>query len=289
MKKSSIIIVSILIINLIMLPMISIAAFYDTKYPPNSSGRADYTDKEAEIDQQRKEKELPTSDDYVGKSSNNYLKSLRVENATMEPEFHRQYIDYKLTLENETTKKIKVIAEAEDEKATIQGTGEIEIQDGINDIRVIVTAENGNVQIYSLLLETPFKQSNLKLENLKIDGVNIGTGKNEKGKIRPDFQPEIYEYEMEVNYEITSLDIQAQAPQDVYLLIEGENDLEVGQNRILIILEDAKDENKRTTYTIHVNRQEKKEQNNWKVLIPIGIIIAIMASIGMIVIQRKKK
>ena len=72
----------ILIISLLILVSnISYARFVDIKYPPNSSGYTDLTDEEA--DKQAEEKaenqadEGKTSQDYVGKSSNNNLKNLR--------------------------------------------------------------------------------------------------------------------------------------------------------------------------------------------------------------------
>lgn len=171
MKKSSIVILIIILLELLLTPLLSYASFSDINYPPNNKGKADYTDEEA--DKEKLETKTKSPEEYIGKSSNNYLKSLVVENARMEPEFHRQYVDYQLTLEKQETKTINIIAEAEDEKATIEGAGEVEIQDGINEIRIVVTAENGNVQIYTLVLETPFKQSDLVLESLEIEGVNI--------------------------------------------------------------------------------------------------------------------
>lgn len=271
MKKLSSSVIIMLIIELILMPSISYTAFYDINYPPNSSGYTDYTDTEA--DEEKEKVEIPTSEEYIGKSSNNYLKSLVVENATMEPEFNRQYVDYNLKLKNETNRKINIMAVAEDEKATIQGAGEVEIQDGINNIRILVTAENGNVQIYSLILETPFKQSNLVLESLEIYGVNIKTGKNEKEKLTPSFEKKIYEYSVELPYEVTSLDINAKSVQNTFISIIGENDLEIGENKILIEITDKEDESRKTTYVINAKRKEEKDYAEW---IMIGSVIILI-------------
>lgn len=163
MKKLKKLILIIAIISIFTFPINSHAEefFYEMEYPPNSSGRTDYSDEDAE----QQKVEINTSpEDYIGKSSNTYLKSLSVENAKIEPEFNRQYVDYKVTLKNKYAKKINIIAEAEDENATIEGTGEVELQEGTNNLRIVVTAENGNVQFYNLTVENEIRgqESNIK-------------------------------------------------------------------------------------------------------------------------------
>lgn len=163
MRKLKKIIFIIAIISIFTFPINSYAEefFYEMEYPPNSSGRTDYSDEDAE----QQKVEINTSpEDYIGKSSNTYLKSLSVENAKIEPEFNRQYVDYKVTLKNKNAKKINIIAEAEDENASIEGTGEVELQEGTNNLRVVVTAENGNVQFYNLTVENEIggQESNIK-------------------------------------------------------------------------------------------------------------------------------
>lgn len=153
MIKKLIKIIGILyIIQIILMPLICNAANWDElEYGPNGGGMAGYTDKEAEENSKEKEK-TPDSSKYVGKSSNNYLKSLKIENATLTPEFNRQYVDYKVELDDQSNRIINIIAEAEDEKATIKGDGNSELREGENKLQVVVTAENGDVQIYDLLV-----------------------------------------------------------------------------------------------------------------------------------------
>ena len=290
MKKIKTFAIIILIVS-ILIPGISMAAFYDMEYPPNSSGRADYTDAEADEDAEARKANASSSQDYIGKSSNNYLKSLKIENGIMEPEFNRQYVDYKVTLEDENTRKIKIIAEAEDENATIEGDGEVELQDGINNLRIVVTAENGNVQIYTLTVELPFKQSELKLENLEIYGVNIKTGQNEKEELSPKFSGDIYQYNITVSNEIVGLYIDSKVDENSYVSTIGGETLEIGENTVYVKVKDLEDDSKETTYTIKVERQEESMNNNEKPLIVIGVIIAILIIliILIIVIKSKKK
>lgn len=80
-------------------------------------------------------------------SSNNYLSSLKVENHTLTPEFNKDTLEYSLTLPSDT-ESINIIADKEDKKANIIGTGEVKVSEGINTLEIIVTAENGNKKTY---------------------------------------------------------------------------------------------------------------------------------------------
>ena len=224
-KKIIDIMLMALVIIFIITNISNAAFFYDEEYPPNSTGYADYSQEEAMEDAKKRNEQAVDSSFYVGKSSNNYLKSLSVENATMEPAFNRQYVDYKVTLQNENTKKINIIAEAEDETATIEGAGEVELTDGENHIMVIVKAENGNVQIYNLYIELPYIQSDLSLQNLEIYGIDIETGKTKKQRLTPSFKSKVYEYNINVSHNISYLDVRPTNPEGTFVSINGRETL----------------------------------------------------------------
>ena len=88
--------------------------FTDIPVPPNSSGYADYTEEEAAEDEkeyeENKENTL-TAEDYVGKSSDYYLKSLEVEGYKLEPKFNRQNDEYTIYVKDDNidTYQIKSI------------------------------------------------------------------------------------------------------------------------------------------------------------------------------------
>ena len=94
--KLKICITFILIINLIFFTNIVFAEsdrIVDIPVPPDSSGYTDFTEEEAKQKAEEYEKNksnLLTAEDYVNKSSNNYLKSLEVEGYKLEPKFNRQ-------------------------------------------------------------------------------------------------------------------------------------------------------------------------------------------------------
>lgn len=81
------------------------------------------------------------------KNSDNNLKSLSVEGATLTPEFNKDTLEYSVDLSSDTT-KINIIAEKSDSKASIKGNGEIEVAEGPNKLEIVVTAENGSTKTY---------------------------------------------------------------------------------------------------------------------------------------------
>ena len=80
-------------------------------------------------------------------SSDNSLKELSIEGYTISPEFNKDTLEYKVKIPNEIT-KIKVNAVSNDEKATVEGIGEIEVKEGNNVINITVTSENGAKRVY---------------------------------------------------------------------------------------------------------------------------------------------
>jgi len=81
------------------------------------------------------------------KSSNNYLKSLSVEGYELSPNFLQDNSEYNLIVPNEV-RKIKLNATKADSRSSITGIGEIELEEGENQLIVAVKAENGATREY---------------------------------------------------------------------------------------------------------------------------------------------
>lgn len=92
-----------------------------------------------------------TTADKKEYSSDNTLKSLSIEGYDIEPKFNKDTTEYKLTVD-EKVEKINVRAEVNHNKASVKGTGEINLSSGENTIEVKVTAENGNDKIYKIIV-----------------------------------------------------------------------------------------------------------------------------------------
>ena len=82
-------------------------------------------------------------------SSNNSLKSLSVEGYELDPVFDAGTTEYSVTVK-EGTEIVNILAVAEDSEASINGKGEINVSEGLNVVKVVVTAENGQEKVYVL-------------------------------------------------------------------------------------------------------------------------------------------
>lgn len=85
----------------------------------------------------------------VKKSSDATLKSLSIENEEISPSFKSDILEYSAEIDSKY-EKIKINAVPNDSKASVTGTGEIDMSDGINKLEVVVTAEDGTIKTYKL-------------------------------------------------------------------------------------------------------------------------------------------
>ena len=170
----------------------------DIPVPPDNHGMADFTEEEAaELDRQYKENANntavqensateneveqindnntnETANEYVGKSANNYLKSLSVEGYELEPEFIRENDKYTIYVKDRNSvTSLNITAEPDDEKATIEGTGRVEITPEQKSVTIQVTAENGDLKVYTINIED---EENKKEESSINTDVIVGIG-----------------------------------------------------------------------------------------------------------------
>lgn len=103
-----------------------------------------------------------TSNTNDSKSSDNTLKSLSVEGQNID--FNKDKTDYTLTLSNEI-KQIKINAETNDSKASVEGTGDKNLSEGENSFDIVVTAENGDKKTYNLKVTVDEKPIVVKIGN----------------------------------------------------------------------------------------------------------------------------
>jgi hypothetical protein len=87
----------------------------------------------------------------VKKSSDATLSSLEIEGATLSPKFDKDTLEYTVEMPAETT-KVNIKATASDSKASIKGSGEVEVTDGANKIELVVTAEDSTTKTYILVV-----------------------------------------------------------------------------------------------------------------------------------------
>src|SRR5574344_230601 len=99
-------------------------------------------------------------------SKNNNLSGLSVEGFTLDKAFDANSLEYSLEVEN-SVESINVLATKADSNATITGSGNIKLEEGVNTIKVVVTAQNGQEKTYTLLVT----RKELDPINVKVDGV----------------------------------------------------------------------------------------------------------------------
>lgn len=89
----------------------------------------------------------PCTKPAVDGSPNNKLGGLAVDGFALTPTFNMDTASYDLIVDHSVT-SVTVQASALDSKASVSGTGTVDLQSGINEIKVNVKAENGAVREY---------------------------------------------------------------------------------------------------------------------------------------------
>lgn len=85
----------------------------------------------------------------VSLSSNNALSSLTVSAGTLTPAFDPAITEYTLSLPSQSD-RLTITANPSDSRATVQGDGDISLQDGETSLSVVVTAEDGSAKTYTI-------------------------------------------------------------------------------------------------------------------------------------------
>ncbi len=237
----------------------------------------------------------------VTKSSNNSLKELSIGTGKLTPEFSRDTYEYSVEFDDTVNlydlSEIEVSATAEDEKASVRGTGKIQLTEGENNIAINVTAENGAVRTYTIKVNKPQKveQSALRLKTLVLNGINKN---GEYQTINFDLDPETFEYNLTVPNEITAISINPTTEnEDIIIETNGSDSLNEGKNKIVIILTSPSDNTITTTYTLNIERQAAIVENNDAIskeqiiymAIAGGIVLIILIIIIVAIIKHKKK
>ena len=88
----------------------------------------------------------------VSLSSNNALSSLTVSAGTLTPAFDPAITEYTLSLPSRSD-RLTITANPSDSRATVQGDGDISLQDGETSLSVVVTAENGDTKTYTITVQ----------------------------------------------------------------------------------------------------------------------------------------
>jgi len=114
-------------------------------------------------------------------SKDNNLKSLEVSGYELNETFNKDILNYSVNVPEGTT-SINVSAISSDSKASVSGDGEIEVSEGINNLSIVVRAENGSEKTYNLLVNV-IDQNPI---NISIDNINYTVIKLRQNYICPE-------------------------------------------------------------------------------------------------------
>ena len=135
-------------------------------------------------------------------------------------------LEYNVTVPNDV-EKVNVYAKTQDAKAQItSGTGEQILNVGNNAIKILVTAENGATQTYTINV-TREEAIQEEVENKEVVTESDLKKLEIKGyKLTPNFSADIYEYQLNVKQDVTDLDVLTEGLNDkVSIEVAGNKDL----------------------------------------------------------------
>ena len=168
---------------------------------------------------------------------------------------------YSVTVPNDVD-QVTVYASLQDSKASLTGTGVQKLNVGQNALNVVVTAEDGTKKTYTINVtreegettdenseeeqttEESTAPSNSDLLKLEVTGYTL----------TPEFSPDVYEYKLDINGDISDLDVVTEgANHNVNIEVSGNTGLQEGENVITILVYNEETQST-TTYQIIVNK-----------------------------------
>ncbi len=146
-----------------------------------------------------------------------------LEELTLEPTFSPYLNNYTLNVLNSVS-EVNIVTTLEDTTASITGNGVQVLKTGVNEIDVIITALNGDVNIYKLVINRE-KSDNAYLKSLEVTDYPLNIT----------FNKETFEYEINIDRDVTSLNVIAE-PEDsnATYTIRGNYNLDKVVNEIII-------------------------------------------------------
>ena len=178
--------------------------------------------------------------------------------------FKRATLSYDVTVPNDVG-SVEVYATPNNDKATVTGTGKKELKEGKNTFEVKVTAEDGKTtKTYTLNItrqtaeetaavntEIPKEEDIIGLTDLKVKGFEI----------TPVFDNSKYEYKLDIDKDLSELDIETKTSGDnIKVDIVGNSELQEGENVITLLVYNAEIDDT-VTYQIIVNKKAVTNDN----------------------------
>ena len=180
-------------------------------------------------------------------SPNSYLSSIKINDTVLEGFKYNKY-DYNLEVSSEIN-SVKINTTTVNSRASVEGAGTINLEDGENIIEIKVTAENGNTSTYKITINRQVKEEDIVLSNINnLKYITID-------KINFDFNKDILEYNLETNFNTNKVSISYEVEDSSSSVnANSEVNLIVGINKINISVTAENGDIK--TYVLNITRKE---------------------------------
>lgn len=225
--------------------------------------------------------------------------------------FKANTYSYNVEVPNET-EKIEVYAspaKGQENKQKISGTGTKTLKEGVNTFEVVVTAEAGNTQKYTINVTRKAKEETEETEqpeepeeNSEEEPMEEAFGLTELNieglKLNPQFQTDVYEYKVELKENLEKLNITTLATKEsAKIEITGNDNLQEGENIITIIVK-GENEAETVAYQIIVNKtvenqeditvQTDKDKIKKIIILSVAVGVIFIIVISVIIAKVKK-
>lgn len=215
---------------------------------------------------------------------------------------------YDVTVPNDV-EEVEVYATAQDSKSKISGLGTKKLTEGLNDLSIVVTAEDGTEKIYTINVTREGVASSSSEEGETTGGEAVSSGEGLSSlkigdlELSPAFSTNVYEYTAKYIGEGKELNVDAVATNSDYTVeVTGNDNLQEGENIVTILVTAANGDNV-ATYQVTVNKslvdeeaiarekEEAKKQEEQKKMIIIGgaVGVIVLIIVVAIIISHKRK
>ena len=184
----------------------------------DNKGSGSETNPDKKDDEKKDEEAKPKSNDAK-------LKSLSIGGYSLSPSFNKDINEYNVTVPYEVT-SVNVYGKVNDNKASVYGTGNKNLKVGRNTVNVVVTAEDGTTNTYTIYVNR-LNQESVTEKYIKSLTVNNAT-------LTPTFDSSVTNYTVNVDSDVNSLSLSIVDANGYTHSVESNNNFVTGDNYVTI-------------------------------------------------------